>query len=343
MGQDTKIEWATHTFNPWIGCTKVSPACAHCYAEAFSKRTGKAKWGDNGTRVVTSAKYWQQPAKWNRAAEKAGTPVFVFCASMADVFEDWQGAMLIGAGGDQDELRRCPTCGWLGTLPLIVRELAKRTNVEGCPNCDNDVDTLTDVMVAVRHELFTRVIPATPWLTWLLLTKRPHNVRDMVTRSWLERWPANVWVGTTVESQEQADRRIPELLAVPCRTRFLSCEPLLGPLDLRRGVYEHAYPERIEIGIRGTSLDRIHWVIAGGESGPGARPMFIEWARSLRDQCQAAGVPFFFKQWGDHDGVGVRMPKKQAGRLLDGILHNDRPAAVAPGGTFTAGNAEGTK
>ena len=130
----------------------------------------------------------------------------------------------------------------------------------------------------------------------------------------------HVWLGVSVENQEQADKRIPELLKVPARVCFLSCEPLLGPVNL------------------GFSLARIDWVIAGGESGPGARPMHPDWARGLRDQCQAAGVPFFFKQWGDvvyqtsTNGNGsltwtqpYRIGKKAAGRLLDGREWNEMP------------------
>ena len=125
-------------------------------------------------------------------------------------------------------------------------------------------------------------------------------------------WPVNAWAGTTIENQEWADRRIPALLQVPAPVRFLSCEPLLGALTL--------------------DLTGIHWVIAGGESGPGARPSHPDWFRSLRDQCAAAGVPFHFKQWGEFapvgDGRGVnvaRVGKAAAGRLLDGIEHNDYP------------------
>lgn len=128
-------------------------------------------------------------------------------------------------------------------------------------------------------------------LDWLLLTKRPENILQMVPPAYAAGyWPDNVWIGTSVESQEQAEKRIPELLKVPAKVRFLSCEPLLGPVDLGFPFSDNAY-----------MTDRhVDWVIVGGESGHGARPMHPEWARSLRDQCQAAGVAFHFKQWGEY-------------------------------------------
>lgn len=124
-----------------------------------------------------------------------------------------------------------------------------------------------------------------------LLTKRPENVLDMVPRHWLTRWPDNVWIGTSIEDQKRADERIPELLKIPAAVRFLSVEPLLGPVRIREYLL-HGYHKHFKPGI--------HWCIVGGESGHGARPMHPDWARSLRDQCQAAGVAYFFKQWGNH-------------------------------------------
>lgn len=276
MGENSKIEWTDHTFNPWIGCTKVAAGCTHCYAEALAKRTGLATWGPAGTRTKTSEAYWRQPAKWNRDAAKAGRRARVFCASLADVFEDWDGPVLDHRG---DEVF-APT----GNITRIRPA------------------TLDDV----RHALFA-LIDATPDLDWLLLTKRPENVRRL--------WPAlaggcggspcctyraNVWLGTSVATQEDADANWPHLLA--CRdlapVLFLSAEPLLGPMDLTRYA---------ELGTRNDGENAPHsalrtprfpidWLIAGGESGPGARPMHPDWARSIRDQCQAGGVPFFFKQ-----------------------------------------------
>jgi protein gp37 len=238
MGKDSKIEWTHHTFNPWIGCVKVTPGCANCYAEAQNKRWGRDLWGASKPRMITSDAYWKQPITWNAEAEAAGERRRVFCASMSDVFEDYGSTTTIG-----------------------------------------------DRMEETRVDLW-RLIEKTPALDWLLLTKRPQNIMHMIPYEWRDQLPANVWVGTTCEDQKRADERIPYLLKVPAAVRFLSCEPLLGPVDL-----EQAYQPR--------GRERIDWVIVGGESGHGARPMHPQWARSLRDQCEAFGVSFFFKQWGE--------------------------------------------
>lgn len=220
-----------------------------------------------------------------------------------------------------------------------------------------------------RADLF-KLIVDTPNLDWLLLTKRIGNVARMIPFGWQDfRMPPNIWIGATIVNQAEADRDIPKLLAVPARVRFLSMEPLLGPVTLRE-----VHSDMCEIDaltgdhgvlrpLRGRSEAKVHWVIVGGESGPGARPMHPDWARSLRDQCKAAGVPFLFKQWGEwvdadngpdddtlyagkpecwahfegghHDGaMGVdffntypmyRVGKKAAGRLLDGRTWGEVP------------------
>lgn len=296
MTENSKIEWTDHTFNPWIGCTKVSDGCKNCYAEQLmDKRYGKVEWGPQGTRLRTSAANWKLPFKWNRLAKGNKTRARVFCASLADVFED------------RPELEQ-----W-------------------------------------RMDLF-QLIDLTPNLDWLLLTKRPENVLRMVRHDWIgSGFPLNVWLGTSVENQAAADERIPELLKIPARVRFLSMEPLLGPVDLNQWLLsEHG---RRAIG----AMPGIHWVIVGGESGPHARPMHPDWARSIRDQCQAAGVPFFFKQWGEwrhlsqfstgelmkidrafpaYDwsampyDISAKVGKHATGRLLDGVEHNNFPQAV---------------
>lgn len=270
MGADSKIEWTDHTFSPWVGCTKISPGCDHCYAESWAKRTGGAAlW--QGERRRTTAANWRQPLKWNREAAAAGIRQRVFCSSLADVFDN-------------------------------------------------------QVPAEWRDDLW-RLIFATPHLDWLLLSKRPQNIATMLPRDgdFLgARWPwPGVWLGTTVENQAEADRRIPHLLAVPKAKWFLSCEPLLGPIRFDR------VPGFNRLGLDVSRL----WVIAGGESGPGARPMHPDWARLLRDQCAAAGVPFLFKQWGEWqwgewagEMLARRIGKKAAGRLLDGVLHDWAPA-----------------
>lgn len=162
---------------------------------------------------------------------------------------------------------------------------------------------------------------------WQWLTKRPERMAEF--DAWLAAqgiaWPANLWAGTSVTTQPRAQWRIPELLKVRAAVRFLSCEPLRGPLDLAYACFNGA-------DSYGT-LTGIHWVIAGGESGGGDHPMHPDWVRSLRDQCQAAAVPFFFKQWGDWgptiDSPMVKLGKKNAGRLLDGHEWNELPEVAA--------------
>lgn len=333
MSENSAISWTDHTFNPWMGCTKVSPACAHCYAERdMDKRYGKVAWGVSGTRVLTSHANWAKPAKWNREAGEKGIRYRVFCASLADVFEDWKGPMLSNG------------------VPVTISDEGSWLRNPDCPFGHRQM-TMDDA----RNRLFD-VIDATPNLDWLLLTKRPENIRKM--------WPKvgfpdagipgslgrhvrlnNVWLGTTVENQEYANKRIPELLR--CRdlspVLFLSCEPLLGHVDITQS----PHPGMATISeIEHWEQNRIDWVIAGGESGPNARPSHPDWFRSLRDQCKAANVPFHFKQWGEwipfsHGGrngamhewndadYSVNVGTKHAGRLLDGVLHDAFPEVQA--------------
>lgn len=164
------------------------------------------------------------------------------------------------------------------------------------------------------------LIRRTPALTWLLLTKRPQNIERMVPDAWGDGWP-NVWLGTTVENQEEADRRIPHLLGVPAKLHFLSCEPLLAPVDLTRivklgmadisGNARHFNALTSPVDTFGHRAVRVHreigWVIVGGESGPNARPMYPDWARALRDQCVASGTAFYMKQMGGT--VKAKMPE----------------------------------
>ncbi len=264
--KETEIAWTDSTFNPWWGCVKVSEGCKHCYAEAFAKRVGQQVWGATAQHRRFGDKHWNEPLKWNAEAAKSGKPHRVFCASMADVFE----------GRDEDD--------------------------------------------ADRLRLW-RLIEQTPELTWLLLTKRPEHMVDYAPLRWTNHgWPRNVWAGCTVEDQENADRRIPHLLRVPAAVRFLSCEPLLGPVNLAAYLPEadpvastgggQFDPRSLDsvmaymtggpvptTGIMGHKLT-VQWVIVGGESGHGARPFDLAWARSIVAQCQAAAVPVFVKQMG---------------------------------------------
>ncbi|SOY56815.1 phage Gp37/Gp68 family protein [Cupriavidus taiwanensis] len=336
MSENSKIEWTDHTFNPWEGCQKVGPGCDHCYAETRNARFAggtAVNWGGPGApRRRTSAANWRKPLAWNAQHEKFfaehGRRQRVFCASLADVFDN-------------------------------------------------------AVSVQWRYDLL-RLIMATPNLDWLLLTKRIGNAGPMLEQAmraltvgregWRDNYLSNVWIGATIVNQAEADRDIPKLLTTPAAVRFLSMEPLLGPVDLRNVAVpaEHDQLRRPwdYEGYKFNALsshddDRFHqapatidWVIVGGESGPAARPMHPDWAIRLRDQCEGAGVPFLFKQWGEHapndrtmaeveasqrgytfvpysedqpypiaamDHVG----KKAAGRLLDGVQHDGFPGAAA--------------
>jgi protein gp37 len=318
MAENSNIGWTDHTFNPVIGCTKVSPGCVYCYADEedkkkFSKVLGGATkenpirhWGKGAPRYRTSEENWKKPLKWNRhswVCDTCGTPTGVigqeWCYQCKDVRKFHRARVFCASMAD-----------WLD---------------EEWP-----IEVLADLL---------KLIHDTPNLDWLLLTKRPENwrkriiaVHDFIAAEtntanqcrleWAQNlaysWatchdipttkhhspPSNVWLGTSVENQEYADKRIPELLKIPARVRFLSMEPLLGPVELS-DVTNRADAVS-QLGKK--SMDGIHWIIAGGESGPKRREMKLEWAESLRDQCKAAGVAFFFKQKsglypGNLDGV----------------------------------------
>ena len=293
MSDVTAIEWTDHTFNPWWGCSRVSPACRFCYADRDAQRYGHQVWRRHGPRRMLSEANWQRPLRWNRDAECAGVPAKVFCASMADVFEDH-------------------------------------------PD------------VAAPRERLWGLIEATPWLCWQLLTKRPENIAAMVP--WGGEWSPHVWVGTSVENQRYADERIPVLVsaAAQARIRFLSCEPLLGPVDLSPWLFpgpgggNGSSPLERGMGREpgcGPVPPLIEWVICGGESGPRARPTHPAWARSLRDQCGNADVPFFFKQWGEWAPQnGVAWPLGDAGQNP----HRHRWVSPADGRAKPFGELTGT-
>ncbi len=325
MGANSKIQWCDHTFNPFMGCTKLSPGCAHCYAERDSKRFGNGKlWGPGGERRVTSDGYWKQPLRWNK--------------ELWVQVGEWRGPASIveQIPIEQRRISASPVTafGYLG-IPV----LKTRQRVFCGSMCD--VFEERDDLAAVRERLW-KLIEATPNLDWLLLTKRPENIDSMVWVTWLQQWPENVWIGTSVEDQQRADERIPELLKIPALVRFLSCEPLLGPIEISNYLTIEFHLDRPDTnGVHHYSPMELHgidWVIAGGESGPEARAMKPEWVRALREQCTAAGVPFFFKQWGEWspnenedplaEGTHVtftKVGKKAAGRLLDGREWNEWP------------------
>ncbi|MFJ5984232.1 DUF5131 family protein [Lentzea sp. NPDC092896] len=189
------------------------------------------------------------------------------------------------------------------------------------------VDEVNAELDAARTRLWD-LIAETPWLRWQLLTKRIENVADMAP--WGDDWPDNVWLGTSVEDQRRANERIAALLMRPAKVRFLSCEPLLEAVDLTRVAYTDGGGTHLDVvhgrhgipDVWATSAQKVSWVICGGESGAKHRPMNLDWARSLRDQCASADVPFFFKQ------VGGRT-SKAGGSLLDGRQHVELPERAA--------------
>ena len=335
MADQTNIEWADATCNPlravtadgkkgWH-CEHVSEGCRNCYAETFNvKRLGTGLPFKPGNRDqvqhILDEKLLLAPLRRRK-------PTRYFLSSMTDVFGAW--------------------------VP------------------DKHLDRIFAVMaLAPQH-------------TFMVLTKRPERMRDYLVRDdrvgeWLDlmdeidgqrgsglfsRFPLpNVWLGTSVEDQRAADERIPHLLATPAAVRFLSCEPLLGPVSLTNmDINGHIASRRLghiggywinalsgkndDMGRPCPDVPSIDWIIAGGESGSGARPMHPDWARSLRDQCAAAGVAFHFKQWGEWGRVADQRPapdylpqdantltrcgKARAGRLLDGRTHDEFPGGPA--------------
>jgi protein gp37 len=220
MTENSKIEWTTHTFNPWVGCQHVSDGCKFCYAEEMmDKRYGRVVWGPHGKRERTAESTWKLPLRWAKAAN--GRRPRVFCASLADIFDN-----------------KAPK-EW-------------------------------------RADLW-ELIGNTPELDWLLLTKRPENIRKMLPKEWGSGW-SNVWLGATGENQHYFDRRWRILQHIPAVVHFISYEPALGPLTLRN---HDKLPD---------------WIICGGESGSKARMMDPAWARALRDECNDRRVAFFMKQ-----------------------------------------------
>ena len=241
MSDGSSIEWTEATWNPVTGCTKVSPGCAHCYAETFAERFRGVPGHpyENGFDLQLRPERLELPLTWKR-------PRRIFVNSMSDLF-----------------------------------------------HADVPDDFIVQAFETMRRA---------DWHTFQVLTKRPARVAELADV--LSPWPEHVWMGTSVENQRWTTR-IDHLRRIPALVRFLSCEPLLGPLRL--------------------NLDGIHWVIVGGESGPKSRPMKLEWADEIRTQCEAADVPFFFKQWGAFDPHGRRVGKGRAGRELHGRTWDGMP------------------
>lgn len=296
MGRNSKIEWTTHTFNAWVGCSKVSEGCDHCYAEAMVKRAPHLVhdqqgvkhlpvWGNEAPRRMTSEGYWKNPLRWNKAAAAAGVRERVFVNSMSDTFDAWDGQVLNA----------------------------------GC------LETLDEV----RQHLWS-LISECPALDFLLLTKRIENVARMVPVKWMQgQWPKNAWLGSTVENQARLEERIGKLAELPAPIRFLSYEPALSEIHLKIDL--DATANRFGLAtcpkckgwgvsrlsaapdVNGTEQETacgwchgsgcaIDWIIIGGESGRGGavRPFNPAWADWLLKQCKLAGIQAFVKQMGSN-------------------------------------------
>jgi protein gp37 len=326
MAKDSKIEWTHHTANLWHGCTKVNEGCDHCYAETLSRRWGNDIWGNDKPRKEIKS-VWKDLERFQKEAAAACEVHRVFVGSMMDIFEK--------------------------PMPLI--------------NAKGEFIPVVDTGF-LRNRLFFFINRGDyPNLLFLFLTKRPSNINKYIPESWKETPPNNIMFGTSVVNQETANKLIPQLLTVKGK-KFLSVEPLLGPVNLTQLIREesgYAYCDDCLTGFKahgagGWYGDKIDWVIVGGESGHGARPMNPDWARSLRDQCHQAGIPFLFKQWGnwkyaggnsrkenigawegekrptigmdagENDGVYVmvNVGKKAAGRVLDGQTYDQFPTTI---------------
>lgn len=261
MAQDSPIEWCKHTANLWWGCTKVHAGCNHCYAEYLSEtRYNKGVWGPDKPRLAIKS-VWKDLLKMQKKAAATNEYHRVFIGSMMDIFER--------------------------PMFLIDHKGKPLRDDSGKENNSITTDTL-------RRVLFKQVIPASPNLIFLLLTKRPSSINKYIPEEWLDNPPANVMFGTSVSDQETADTLIPQLLNVKGK-RFLSIEPILAPLHISNSI--RLWQFKKDGSFYSTFFgDKIHWVIVGGESGQHKRPFNCEWARALRSECKAANVPFFMKQ-----------------------------------------------
>lgn len=298
MGSQTKIQWCDMTMNPWEGCTKVSPGCKNCYAEARNHRFGGGNWGKGAPRRRTSAANWKLPVKWNRDAQYSFQQV------------EMRDGMIYRGTVEEMAMLRLPEDEIVAANPVRPRVF-----------CASMADWLDDeVPIEWLADLF-QLARKTPNLDWLMLSKRPENwaIRIesalkwiesrieihpdpdwLIDRDWLADWfvlrkaPHNIWIGTSVEDEKRADERIPELLKIPARIRFLSVEPMIGPI---RFLPQTHFGQLVTAGLP-LPTGALDWVIFGGESGPGARPCNVEWIRDGIQQCRAAGIRVFVKQLG---------------------------------------------
>lgn len=353
MSDKSKIEWTDATWNPVRGCSRVSEGCRHCYAERMAARfSGPGLWADGLAENTPAGPRWtgrvqlvpgqlDQPLRWK-------APRRIFVNSMSDLFHEGlsneQIAAVFGV------MAACPQ----HTFQVLTKRPERMRNWFGWMRvfamAQRDIASAPTERQTTMKAAFTA------------MGETDAAKRRLDAHWWVDGdygpWPLpNVWLGVSVEDQATADARIPLLLETPAAVRFVSAEPLLAPVDMRRGIYQMG-PADGGFRDRGTSLAGIDWVIVGGESGPGARPMHPDWARGLRDQCAAAGVAFHFKQWGawapvgghwrqgdtfvwpdggTHRQTGGEFPasrdaatmrsasKGAAGRMLDGRTHDEFP------------------
>lgn len=283
MGENSKISWTKHTWNPWIGCTKVSPGCVNCYAESFANRYNKAQWGPTAERVVTSDAYWNKPLAWDRAAERAGRRDRVFVASLADVFEERSDLDAVRADVFS-MIERCRNLDWLLLTKRpqnIASQIAQATGRDAA-------DWLADnrhVWLGTSVEDQRRAKERIPSLLAL-----PAAVR------FLSMEPLLQWVDLEIIFHERAG--------------------MGGLLNALTGKWEPAAGDAVD-------LWPVDWVIVGGESGPRARPMHPSWVTSIREACARYGTPFHFKQWGEWALKGSTGPVTRVQDFGVLALHGD--------------------
>lgn len=311
----SKIEWTGDTWNPLIGCDKVSAGCKNCYAikTAWIRQHNPAmaeKYAGVVEKTANGSLNWTGKISMHNASlEKPfrkSQPTVYFVNSMSDLFHKDVPLLFIA------DVFAVMSLTERHTYQVLTKRIDRAAEVL---NSDEFKEALTNACNRLHHE-FIKPLEQAVYFHDEVMADYPLP---------------NVWIGTSVEDQKAADERIPYLLQIPAAVRFLSCEPLLD-----------------EVNLTGYTSSSIGWVIAGGESGKGARPMHPDWVRLLRDQCNKANIPFFFKQWGEYTPVhdlrcnepGIKgkqwytfdpetsvckVGKKAAGRLLDGQLHDEYP------------------
>jgi protein gp37 len=322
MADRTTIEWTDATWNPIRGCTRVSEGCRNCYAEVMAGRfSDPGQWG-HGLAQRVALPDGSTDYRWTGKVELVDTaldlplrwrkPRRIFVNSTSDLFHEKVPDEWIDRVFAVMALAPQHTFQVLTKRPERMREYLTRPVQgpwAGRMHHVDDAGRVTDATDAWRRvqAKVGDLLPIIPPQQLNLASEMQEAHGD----GFMPRWPLpNLWLGTSIEDQATADERIPHLLATPAAVRFISAEPLLGPVDLTRIVIKPSdAPERGKPPVSINALKgwyggadhdpaRTHWTICGGESGPGARPMHPDWARSLRDQCAMEGVPFFFKQWG---------------------------------------------